>query len=643
MLVPMTKVQFTGLRTQLDPVLEGLYRVGRVQLVAAHSDQGLDVSPLPEAELLATRADELRGLAAELEALLGLSEETAVTTQPAPESAGRPDAGELRAQLDQAGPRIRAAARRLDELHDERATLARYVEPLERVLPLLPELAELDERDLAALHLDTVALVLDTRDAALVELLREELAERLGARFELAWRRVDPQTVACLLAFPHAQGGAVHELLAHEQVRHVVLPERFERLSLRVALDAMRRRLLELPAGLRAARGRLDALLAPHAERWRAGRVALLEELERIEARASAGVTRRTFVLIGWLPRAELPALRERLSAEVGAPLATEALPNVRPDEAPVLMRNAAPARPFESLVRFFELPRSGTLDPTPLMAIFLPLMFGVMVGDVVYGGVLLGLSLWLRRRFASRSPVVADLACILAAGSVWAIAFGFLFGEALGNFARRYLGMEPLWFYRGSPDAIEPLFLFVLALGGVHVLLGLVLGVWQSSRAGERRELADRAGTLVAISGAFALAGAALDVLPASSIGPASAAVIVGLVLLIALHGIVGPIMGPVELAGALGNVLSYLRLAAVGLASVYLAIVANEFAVAAPLAVGLVVAALLHALNLALAGFSPMVQSVRLHYVEFFSKFYAGGGCAFRPFGQDRTSTTA
>ena len=187
MLVPMTKVQITGLRAQLDAVLEGLYRVGRVQLVAAHSDQGLDVSPLPEAELLATRADELRGLAVELEALLGLSaEETAATAQPAPVSAGRPDAGALRSQLDQAGPRVRAAALRLDELRDERATLARYVEPLERVLPLLPELAELDERDLAALHLDTVALVLDTRDAALVKLLREELAERLGARFD--WR-----------------------------------------------------------------------------------------------------------------------------------------------------------------------------------------------------------------------------------------------------------------------------------------------------------------------------------------------------------------------------------------------------------------------------------------------------------------------
>ena len=74
----------------------------------------------------------------------------------------------------------------------------------------------------------------------------------------------------------------------------------------------------------------------------------------------------------------------------------------------------------------------------------------------------------------------------------------------------------------------------------------------------------------------------------------------------------------------------------AAVGLASVYLAAVANELALSVPLLLGVFVAALLHLLNLALAAFSPMVQALRLHYVEFFSGFYEGGGIAFRPFGR-------
>ena len=94
-------------------------------------------------------------------------------------------------------------------------------------------------------------------------------------------------------------------------------------------------------------------------------------------------------------------------------------------------------------------------------------------------------------------------------------------------------------------------------------------------------------------------------------------------------------------ELIGALGNILSYLRIAAVGLASAYLAIVANEFAAVGPLWLGIIIAAFFHALNLALAGFSPMIQAMRLHYVEFFSKFYAGGGRMFRPFGARVTAS--
>ena len=96
---------------------------------------------------------------------------------------------------------------------------------------------------------------------------------------------------------------------------------------------------------------------------------------------------------------------------------------------------------------------------------------------------------------------------------------------------------------------------------------------------------------------------------------------------------------MGPLELIGAIGNILSYLRIAAVGLASAYLAIVANEFATVGPLWIGVIIATFFHALNLALAGFSPMIQAMRLHYVEFFSKFYSGGGKAFRPFGSRAT----
>ena len=149
--------------------------------------------------------------------------------------------------------------------------------------------------------------------------------------------------------------------------------------------------------------------------------------------------------------------------------------------------------------------------------------------------------------------------------------------------------------------------------------------------------ELLNRFGSLLALCGVVALAGVAAHRLPGGM--PASllagAFVAVGLVLLVAGRGALGFVMGPLELVGTLGNVLSYLRLAAVGLASTYLAMVANALSVLGPIWLGVFIGLFFHSLNLALASFSPMIQALRLHYVEFFSKFYEGGGKPFRPFG--------
>jgi V/A-type H+-transporting ATPase subunit I len=286
--------------------------------------------------------------------------------------------------------------------------------------------------------------------------------------------------------------------------------------------------------------------------------------------------------------------------------------------------------------VRFFDLPRAGALDPSALMAVFLPLLFGAMVGDVGYGVGLLALAWWVDRRFRPRSPLAGDLARVLAWSAGWAIVFGALYGEFLGSVGRELFGMPALWFYRGGENALEPLLLFALAIGLTHILLGLGLGAWQSWRDRHRGELAERLGTLAFLVGLLALVAAATERLPANALGPAVAAMLIGAAAAVAAHGPMGAVIAPLGLIGVLGNVLSYLRVAAVGLASVYLAVVANEFAAQTDLLLGVVIAAVFHALNLALAAFSPFIQSLRLHYVEFFSKFHAGGGRAFRAFGE-------
>lgn len=633
MLVRMAKVRIIGPRRRLENVLEELHRLELVHLADVH-DEEFGVEPLAEKDgERDERADELRVMIAELEALLGLlgrDHEHRVDTM-----AGRVDAAEIRAQLEEVSPRVEELTRRLDSLSDEQVVLPRYLRPLEHLLPLVPELARVEERDPELLQLDMVALVLNTTDETVVEALRGELRGRLGERFELVHETIeDGAAIGCVLIFEHGDTGVVRELLGEEHIRHTSLPERYENLSLYGTVFALRERLGEIPAEISATREELRGLLEPYAQDWRTLLAKLRAEVEQLEAADLAGGTRRAFVVACWVPEPELGRLRAELEKRAGAEVVVEEVPaDPRDEKMPVLLRNAAVARPYESLVRLMDLPKPGTLDPTGLMALFLPFMFGAMVGDVVYGLILLAIALWAKRRF-TRPGVLRDLSSVLVVGSVWSVLFGFIYGEALGNLGRRLLGQDwALWVYR--PEGLTPILIFALAVGATHVVLGLLLGIWQGWQARHRGEVVEKVGTLAVIAGLFALAGLVADLLPAHLITPAVAVVILGLVLVMGAHGGMGLLTGPLELIGTLGNLLSYLRLAAVGLASAYLAIVANEFAYAAPLWIGIIVAVFFHALNVALAAFSPMIQSMRLHYVEFFDKFYAGGGRPFAPFG--------
>jgi len=632
MLEAMTRVRIVGRAPRLEEVLQRLYRIRLLQLESAVEEPDSPLTSVPGNAARDARAAELRLLLTRLDGLLELAGSGPTVGDEGPDV----EAGQIAAELDRIAPEIESLAARIDDLWGELAVLPRYLEPLRQLLPLVPELATLDEQELRALRLDTIALVLDTDDDRLVETLRGALRELVGNRFELVAKRVDADAVGCLIVVAHSDADTVRELLGREQVRHLPLPQRYAHLSFHGAVAAMETRLGDLPHELEHAKADLHDLLDPRLHGWGAASTRLAAELEQLEAVDHLGATARTFVAVGWTPSSQLSRLRQELEVAADAEIALDVVEPTPDTAPPVLMRNRGPARPFEFLVRLLDLPRAGSLDPTMLMALFLPLMVGVMVGDIVYGVLLLGLALFARRRFAARSPVIRDLSRVFIAGSLWAIVFGFVFGEALGDLGERVVGLPALWFYRGGRDAVEPLLLFSLALGAVHVVLGLVLGVWRSALERRGGELLERSGSLLALGGVFSLAGVAADRLPGGALAPAVAAIVIGVVLLVAPGGALGLMMGPLGLIGTLGNVLSYLRLAAVGLASAYLAVVANKLGSLGPIWLGVLVAALFHALNLALAAFSPMIQALRLHYVEFFSKFYEGGGEPFRPFGE-------
>jgi V/A-type H+-transporting ATPase subunit I len=211
---------------------------------------------------------------------------------------------------------------------------------------------------------------------------------------------------------------------------------------------------------------------------------------------------------------------------------------------------------------------------------------------------------------------------------------FGLLYGELFGTLGEHF-GMQPLWFDRASAEHVSALLIMSLAVGAAHITLGLILGVREAIKDKSRSHLLERGGMLLGLISLFFIVGILTNFLPKGFMTPAISGLIIGIVLLGASLGWLGILMAPIEFIGLIGNVLSYLRIAAIGLASVYLAKVANDMAgMAGSIIVGLILAVLIHTLNLALGAFSPTIHSLRLHYVEFFRKFYEGGGRPYQPF---------
>jgi len=187
---------------------------------------------------------------------------------------------------------------------------------------------------------------------------------------------------------------------------------------------------------------------------------------------------------------------------------------------------------------------------------------------------------------------------------------------------------MQPLCVERRT--AIVPMIFFALAVGVGHVLLGLVFGVVTGFQKKEKKEAAYKLLSIVMILGLIVLLASFFGVFPAYLSRP----IIISILFLTPLLFFTGGLLAPLELLKNIGNIISYVRIMAIGLTSVLLAFVANNLGgVTGDIVTGIFVAGLIHVLNIILGVFSPTIHSLRLHYVEFFSKFMEHGGRRFEP----------
>jgi V/A-type H+-transporting ATPase subunit I len=330
------------------------------------------------------------------------------------------------------------------------------------------------------------------------------------------------------------------------------------------------------------------------------------------------------FEITGWVPEAwlsEFESIMEEVSEGVVIVAADDKAEGA---QAPILMENPNYAKPFEVLVEMFSLPGRGEFDPTLITTLVLPLFFGFVIGDIGHGALLVLLAWFVGHRV--RTPVGRLASRILGIGGAWAIAVGIaIFHEAFA-FSINIPGMgEPLLDRRID---IAPLLVVSLIIGVVHLALGLAVGFWyERRRAGIRLAVLRKASWLILEAGGVLFVLAFLGVIAGAAQVWALAMVALGVLLV----GIGGGFVDVIEIPSFFTSILSYARLAALGIAEALIGGVVNEMALGVARSDGtitwafsVIVFAIGHAAFLAFAVLIVTLQVIRLHYVEFFPRFY-------------------
>jgi V/A-type H+-transporting ATPase subunit I len=626
MIKEMSKLQIVGPKSLLDECIRLLHAMAVVHLETVPLDlvkaRGvlrrlpLEKDKVEEREFLEKARERVKNLLFLLKAPVGF----------VPRSVSREEIEWLIEDIRPVEEEVKGIHARREALTEELASIRRYEKILRGFAPLISKMGGLK-------NFDILGLTIERRRHEIVSILEEEIKRITGGTYELYDSAIDDVTLGIILTYPRKFSGQIRHLILGEGINEIRLPEDYEEMSLLNAITTMVRR----EAGLPALVSEVDKELEGVSEKWYAnvsGLIKAVEDgLDEIGVLTYCAQTRLCFVMEGWTPRDLTGSIRREFSKLFGDKVFVSELEVNKEEEdiVPVYIKNPQWLRPFEVFLKALPAPRYRSVDPTPYIALFFPVFFGLIVGDVGYGAVLFLLGLYLRRRFrkGEEKETLTDIATILSVCGVASIIFGVLFGELLGDLGERWGLLHPILFDRVK--ALKTFLVLTLGIGVGHVVLGLLIAIVNYIHRGKPREAVGKISYLVLIVAFLMILGIMFKYLPEGLTTPGLVALVLSFVILTTVEGITGPL----EIIRVLGNILSYMRIMAVGTASVVMAIVANKVAgLSGSLIVGIIAAILIHTLNIFLSVLSPTIQSMRLQYVEFLSKFYEGGGRRYEPF---------
>lgn len=371
-------------------------------------------------------------------------------------------------------------------------------------------------------------------------------------------------------------------------------------------------------------------------------------ERDRLAAMSALSGTETAFHLEGWARSDRIDAITSAIESITDA-YYLDARDPAEDEIPPSVVENKQAVRPYEAVTNLYSRPDPGAIDGTPLMMPFYFVFFGMMLGDLGYGLLLLiGCLIFLKK--AKPTGMIGELARVIRDGAIstiiWAPLIGTMFGEDLDLI----FGTPDLFPLLVDPMA-DPMMMLVLCLGmgAIQIIYGMIIKIKMSLAVGDWQ-------TAVFDNGCWLLVflGIGLFMIPAIKV-VGIVLIAVGVLGILFMKGrakknpvsrIVSGLGELYQITSYLSDVLSYARLFALGIATGVIGSVYNMLGTMLMSSenivlqivgtiIGIALLCFLHVFNLAINTLGTFVHCARLQYIEFYGKFYEAGGKPFRPLG--------
>ena len=644
----MVKMRVVTVRDDSERTLKALHRVG-----VLHIEESKELEPVDRAVIekeqrevseLLTFVDRLLSYVPQKERIPPDEDVEVIYTRP----------------FDEIGDEVRQLynrTSRLQERIDRLNTEAQQLTELKKYLEPLAQQTDLGVKDLkfSGDYLYSRVFVLSSEA---YESIHDELEKYLTLNIVAI---VEDETVFHAVAEVRDQR-TVESLVAGEGGKILEIPD--EDLLLSKFIETTSNKIISLEEEIAELGEELRSEVGVDIKRIGLLREALAAENERLLVLEKACEAKYVTLIEGWVPESNVESAVLEIKESIDYVFIDTREPELV-EEPPTKMRNLGGIKPFQVIVNLFATPKYREWDPTPLISYSFAFFFGLMVCDVIYALGIILVGRFLLGKFVDdpQSDNFKLFQRLLYTCGGVALVGGLLTGQYLGDIYT-FIGIENLALVQGVKETLQdPVSFIILALGigFIHVNIGHILALIKGVKEKDRGIVLGKVGLFILQFGVPSVLHSLLGLnIPGFTAQIYSillyfmaGGVVLVVISSIMVNGGLGAILWLFDITGLLGDVMSYARLAGVGLATFYLAttfnMMAELFSEMIPGVIGTIIGTIIgivilifgHVVNMVLTAITGFMHSLRLCFVEFLFKFYEGGGREYSPFRLKKRAT--